>query len=58
MSEQYKIEYVLQKDIDLDKWDACIDKASNGLIYAYSYYLDQMSENWDATLMSLLVTSG
>ena len=52
MSDQYKIEYVLQKNINPDKWDACIDKASNGLIYAYSYYLDQMAENWDALVLN------
>jgi len=43
-----KIYYLHHKDIDKKKWDACIDKAANGLIYPYSFYLDAMSENWDA----------
>jgi hypothetical protein len=43
-----KIYYLRHKEIDKKKWDACIDNAANGLIYPYSFYLDAMSENWDA----------
>ena len=43
-----KIYYLHHKDIDKKKWDACRDKAANSLIYPYSFYLDAMSENWDA----------
>lgn len=43
-----KISYLQYKNIDKIKWDKCIDNAANGLIYSYSYYLDAMSENWDA----------
>jgi hypothetical protein len=46
------ISYVKHKDIDKEKWDACIDSAPNGLIYAYSFYLDIMSNNWDALVMN------
>ena len=46
------ITYLPHKDIDKMKWDACIDNASNGLIYAYSFYLDIMSKNWDALVMN------
>jgi len=45
------IQYFQQQQIDKSKWDACIDGASNGLIYAYSYYLDIMSKNWDALVL-------
>ncbi|HZW66049.1 MAG TPA: GNAT family N-acetyltransferase [Hanamia sp.] len=45
-----KIYYLHHKEIDEKKWDACIDKAANGLIYPYSFYLDAMSENWDALI--------
>ena len=38
--------------IDKIKWDNCIDNARNGLIYAYSFYLDAMSENWDALVLN------
>lgn len=43
-----KISYLPQQDIDKVKWDRCIDAAGNGLIYAYTFYLDTMSRNWDA----------
>ena len=42
------IQYITQKDIDKIKWDSCIEKSTNGLIYSYSFYLDHMSRNWDA----------
>jgi Acetyltransferase (GNAT) domain len=46
------IQYFTNSQIDKAKWDACIDKASNGLIYAYSFYLDRMSANWDAVILN------
>ncbi|MGH2649230.1 MAG: hypothetical protein ACRDE8_16740 [Ginsengibacter sp.] len=46
-----KILYVPQASIDKKKWDHCIDSAVNGLIYAYSFYLDLMSKNWDALIL-------
>ncbi|MEO6814633.1 MAG: GNAT family N-acetyltransferase [Ginsengibacter sp.] len=45
------IQFVKHKDIDKMKWDVRVAIASNGLIYACSYYLDVMSENWDALIM-------
>ncbi|HSN08031.1 MAG TPA: hypothetical protein VLS85_03280 [Hanamia sp.] len=47
-----KISYLPQANIDKSKWDRCIDNAENGLIYAYSFYLDAMSENWDALIVN------
>ena len=47
-----KIYYLRQPEIDKKKWDACIDKSGNGLIYAYSFYLDAMSRNWDALILN------
>jgi hypothetical protein len=47
-----KISYLPHTKIDKIKWDRCIDNASNGLIYAYSFYLDSMSENWDALILN------
>ncbi|HEY0432422.1 MAG TPA: hypothetical protein VGC95_01040 [Chitinophagaceae bacterium] len=38
-------------EIDRAKWDACIGRADNGLIYARSFYLDTMSEHWDALVL-------
>jgi len=45
------IQYISYKQIDKLKWDACIDKAQNGVIYAYAIYLDTMAKNWDALVL-------
>jgi hypothetical protein len=47
MSEEQRIQWLPSTQIDRSKWDACIERASNGLIYGYSLYLDHMSRNWD-----------
>ena len=46
------ITYLTYKQVDKKKWDACIDNASNGLIYGYSFYLDSMAKNWDALVLN------
>ncbi|HWR32693.1 MAG TPA: GNAT family N-acetyltransferase [Chitinophagaceae bacterium] len=46
------IQYLPGKQIDRARWDECIDKAGNGLIYAYSFYLDYMAQNWDALVLN------
>lgn len=52
MGEPSNINYLLQSQIDKKKWDGCIESSRNGLIYAYSFYLDTMSENWDALILN------
>lgn len=44
------IKYIQHTEIDYKKWDACIDQALNGNIYAYSWYLDAACEQWDALI--------
>ncbi len=51
MTANIQIQYLAQKEIDKIKWDDCIDKAPNGLIYGYSFYLDAMSKHWDALVL-------
>lgn len=46
------IQYFPHSQIDKLKWNDCIETAENGLIYAYSFYLDHMSENWDALVLN------
>lgn len=46
------ISYLPHAKIDKKKWDHSIDNAGNGLIYAYSFYLDAMSDNWDALILN------
>ncbi|MFM2360427.1 MAG: hypothetical protein RLY16_2420 [Bacteroidota bacterium] len=41
------IRLVPYRQIDFEKWDACISNAPNGLIYGYSWYLDAMCEHWE-----------
>ncbi len=47
-----EISYRTYQQIDKTKWDACINQAANGLIYACSYYLDAMAKNWDALVLN------
>jgi hypothetical protein len=42
------IRYIRQKDLNYLLWDRCISNSLNGLIYAYSWYLDIVAEHWDA----------
>jgi len=44
--------YLQNKNVDRAKWNRCIDTATNGLIYGYSFYLDAMSKHWDALVMN------
>ena len=46
-----EINYLTYQQINKKKWDACVDTAPNGLIYAYSFYLDTMAKNWDALVL-------
>lgn len=46
------IKYLKHKDIDKTQWDRCVEKAPNSLIYAYSWYLDIVSPEWDALILS------
>lgn len=46
------IYYLTNNEINKTLWDKCIDNAENGLIYAYSTYLDGMCTNWDALVLN------
>ena len=46
-----KIRLVENNEIDLFKWDSCILNSINGLPYAYSWYLNIVSDNWKAIVM-------
>jgi len=51
MNSNYHIHYLQQNEIDKTKWDNCITNSANGLIYAYSHYLNCMAKNWDALIL-------
>ncbi|MCL2167749.1 MAG: hypothetical protein FWH59_01335 [Lentimicrobiaceae bacterium] len=46
-----KITHYKHHEINLQKWDACIQNASNSLVYAESWYLDIVSPNWEALIL-------
>jgi len=52
MTEPGNIQYLSHQQINKAKWDRCIENAGNGLIYAYSFYLDQMAKHWDALVLN------
>jgi hypothetical protein len=42
------IQYLKHNQIDKTRWDNCIENSFNKLPYAFSWYLDIVSPNWDA----------
>ncbi len=44
------IRLVPYNKIDFSKWDQCISHAINGIVYAYSWYLDITANKWDALI--------
>ena len=42
--------YLNHKEIDIQKWDKCIKRSVNGSIYGYSWYLNIVSDDWDAII--------
>ncbi|GGK47214.1 MULTISPECIES: hypothetical protein [Flavobacteriaceae] len=46
------IRYFKQNEIDIAKYDACIEASINTRIYAFSWYLDCVSDNWDVLVLN------
>lgn len=46
------ITFLTHHEIDKNKWDSCIKTANNSLIYAYSWYLDEIAPNWNALILN------
>ena len=42
-----EVRLIKREDIDKLKWDSCVHYATNGNVYGYTWYLDNVSENWD-----------
>ena len=42
--------YLPHAQMDLQRWDDSISRAINGNVYAYSWYLNRVSPNWDALI--------
>jgi hypothetical protein len=45
-----QILHLRNKTIDYDRWDTCISQSDNHLTYAYSWYLDIVSPDWEALI--------
>ncbi len=45
------IKYIRHKEINKRLWDECVTSSVNGRIYAYSWYLDIVADNWDALIL-------
>ena len=46
------IKYLKNNEIDYKLWDNCITTSNNRLIYAFSWYLDIVCDNWDALIFN------
>ncbi|MEM0992991.1 MAG: hypothetical protein AAF847_07370 [Bacteroidota bacterium] len=42
------IRFVAQEDIDRLRWDSCVHYATNGNVFAYSWFLNNVTKDWDA----------
>lgn len=42
------LKHLKNSEINIVKWDNCINKSYNGNIYAFSWYLDTICEDWEA----------
>ncbi|MFW6018943.1 MAG: hypothetical protein ACOCPM_00025 [Bacteroidales bacterium] len=44
------IRFTHHENIDMEKWDKCVDEAVNRLPYAFSWYLDTVAHGWHALI--------
>ena len=42
------IRYITHNQIDMQRWDECIAQSPDGMVYAWSWYLDVVHPDWDA----------
>jgi hypothetical protein len=46
------INYVKREDLDVLKYNDCIENSIQSKIYAFSWYLDIVADNWDALVLN------
>lgn len=46
------IQYIINKQINTKKWDYCVQHSINTRIYGQSWYLEMVSDDWDAIVMN------
>ena len=45
------IQYVKRKELDVSKYDFCIENSVQSRIYAFSWYLDIVADHWDVLVL-------
>ena len=45
------ITYIKRKDLEVEKYDACIENSIQSRVYAFSWYLDIVANNWDVLVL-------
>jgi hypothetical protein len=45
-----QIRFLNRNEIDMVRWDQCVQQSANSLIYARTYYLDSMAKHWSALI--------
>lgn len=48
MDNSFEIKFLKNHQIDKRKWDECIEVSPNALIYAHTFYLDNVAAGWNA----------
>ena len=46
------IKYIKRKNLDVLKYDYCIENSVQSKIYAFSWYLDIVADNWDVLVLN------
>ena len=46
------IKYIKRENIDIEKYDNCVQNAIQSRMYAFSWYLDIVAENWDVLVLN------
>ncbi|PHR74162.1 MAG: hypothetical protein COA67_02005 [Lutibacter sp.] len=46
------IRYIKRSELDIEKYDLCIENSKNSRIYAFSWYLDIVADNWDVLILN------
>jgi hypothetical protein len=45
------IKYIKRQHLDVEKYDVCIENSIQSRIYAFSWYLDIVADNWDVLVL-------
>ncbi|MDV7185778.1 hypothetical protein R3X25_00670 [Lutibacter sp. TH_r2] len=46
------IKYLKRSEIDIEKYNNCVEKSFNSRVFAFSWYLDIVADNWDVLVLN------